>query len=104
MVRFSLASIPVNHQEDWTPASLVTSGSSEYVEGHLVRSALPKPDDFSQAGQFYRSLNSTQQEHLVGNLAADLAGISQELLGIVLSYLHNASPELEERVSQRLKR
>ncbi|MED1795172.1 catalase [Brevibacillus nitrificans] len=97
-------SIPVNHQEDWTPASLVTSGSGEYVEGHLVRSAAPKPDDFSQAGQFYRSLNATQQEHLVGNLAADLAGISPELQGIVLSYLHNASPELEERVSQRIKR
>lgn len=97
-------SIPVNHQEDWTPASLITSGSGEYVEGHLVRSAAPKPDDFSQAGQFYRSLNATQQEHLAGNLAADLAGISPELQDIVLRYLHIASPELEERVSQRLKR
>ncbi|MFJ7933952.1 catalase [Sporosarcina sp. NPDC096371] len=90
--------IPINHQKDWSPASLVTSGDGRYVEGHLVRSDLPKQDDFTQAGHFYHALSPVQQDHLVTNLAADLAGISQETQRIVLTYLYNASPEMWERI------
>nr|WP_318617763.1 catalase [Sporosarcina sp. YIM B06819] len=94
--------IPINHQQDWLPASLVTSGNGRYVEGHLVRSDLPKQDDFTQAGQFYYGLPLVQQDHLVKNLATDLAGISQKTQRIVLSYLYNASPELWERVVREI--
>ena len=94
--------IPINHQQDWSPASLVTSGNGRYVEGHLVRSDLPKQDDFTQAGQFYNTLPPVQQDHLVSNLAADLAGISRETQRIVLSYLYNASPEMWERVVREI--
>ena len=48
--------VPINHQQDWSPATLVTSGNGRYVEGHLVRADLPKQDDFTQAGQFYHAL------------------------------------------------
>ncbi|MEK5040349.1 catalase [Sporosarcina sp. FSL K6-3457] len=94
--------IPINHQQDWSPASLVTSGEGRYVEGHLVRSDLPKQDDFAQAGQFYRALPPVQQDHLVSNLAADLAGISRGTQRIVLTYLYNASPEMWERVVREI--
>lgn len=94
--------IPINHQQDWSPASLVTSGEGRYVEGHLVRSDLLKQDDFTQAGQFYTSLPSVQRDHLVNNLATDLAGISHETQRIVLTYLYNASPEMWERVVQQI--
>ncbi|MBE9918152.1 catalase [Paenibacillus donghaensis] len=94
--------IPVNHQENWSPNSLVTSGSGRYVEGQLVRSGLSKTDDFTQAGQFYRTLSAPQQERLVDNLAADLTGISPETQRIVLSYLYNASPELGDRVAKQI--
>ncbi|WP_246469522.1 catalase [Cohnella nanjingensis] len=95
--------IPVNHQENWSPASLVTSGNGRYVEGHLVRSDLSKPDNFTQAGQYYHALPPVHQEHLVDNLAADLAGISRETQSIVLSYLHHASVELGERVARQIQ-
>ncbi len=95
--------IPINHQQDWSPASLVTSGDGRYVEGHLVRSDLPKQDDFTQAGQFYHALPPGQQDHLVTNLSADLAGISPETRRIVLTYLYNASPELGERVVRQIE-
>ncbi|MBE1556224.1 catalase [Sporosarcina limicola] len=95
--------IPINHQQDWSPASLVTSGDGRYMEGHLMRSDLPKQDDFTQAGQFYQALPPVQQDHLVNNLAADLACISPETQRIVLTYLHNASPEMGERVVRQIE-
>lgn len=96
--------IPINHQQDWSPDSLVTSGKGRYVEGHLVRSVLPKQDDFTQAGQFYRSLSPVQQARLINNLSADLAGISHETRSIVLAYLYKASSEMGERVAQQIER
>jgi catalase len=95
--------IRINHQENWTPDSLVTSGNGRYVEGPLVRSDLAKPDNFTQAGEYYRTLTPVQQEHLVDNLSADLIGISGGTQRIVLSYLSNASPELGEKVAQQMK-
>lgn len=94
--------IPINHQQDWSPADLQTSGEGRYVEGQLVRSDLTKQDDFTQAGQYYRSLSPVGQEHLVNNLAADLAGISNETRGIVLNYMYQASSELGERVKRQI--
>ena len=58
-------SIPINHQQHWSPDSLVTSGNGRFVEGRLERTDIPKQDDFMQAGEFYRSLAPLQQEHLV---------------------------------------
>lgn len=95
--------IPVNHQKDWTADSLVTSGAGRVVEGHLVRSELSEPDNFTQAGQFYHALTPLQQDHLVGNLSKDLAGISDGIKSIVVSYLYHASAELGERVSRQIE-
>jgi catalase len=95
--------IPINHQQNWTPESLVTSGSGRFVEGRLVRSDLPKEDDFAQAGQYYHALAPLQQEHLIDNLAAELAGISLETQNIVLGYLYQASAELGERVARNIQ-
>lgn len=94
--------VPVNHQENWTPASLVTSGDGRFVEGQLERSDLPKQDDFTQAGQYYRALSSKHQDHLVSNLAADLKDISPETQSIVLEYLHKASADLGDRVKREI--
>ncbi|WP_127529870.1 catalase [Paenibacillus kobensis] len=95
--------IPINHQQNWTPESLVTSGNGRHVEGRLMRSDIPKQDDFTQAGQYYRALAPLAQEHLVDNLAADLAGISPDTQTIVLGYLYKASAELGERVARKIQ-
>lgn len=95
--------IPVNHQEHWSPGELITSGTGRHVEGRLVRRAIPKADDFTQAGERYRSLPAVQKEHLADNLAADLAATSGEIRKIILEYLHHASEELAERVAMQIK-
>ncbi|MGX9929749.1 catalase [Virgibacillus salarius] len=96
--------IPINHQENWWPGDLVTSGSDRYVEGRLARSETPKQDDFAQAGAYYNSLPVQQQKHLVTNLARDLTGISSEIRSIVLKYLYNAASELGEQTSHQIER
>ncbi len=94
--------VPVNHQVNWTPANLVSSGNDRYVEGTLQRSDIPKEDDFTQAGEYYDSLTMTEREDLVQNLAADLAGISIDTRSIVLTYLTKASHELATRVKHAI--
>lgn len=96
-------SVPINHQQHWTPASLVSSDDGRFVEGQIVRSDLSKPDDFTQAGQYYQSLPPVQQDHLVDNLTADLVGISPETQRDVLSYLYEASAELGARVARQIQ-
>ncbi|RDW16105.1 catalase [Oceanobacillus arenosus] len=95
-------SIPINQQKDWSPASLVTSGNGRYVEGRLVRSDLPKQDDFTQAGQYYHALSFVNQDHLINNLSAELAVISPEIRKVILKYLFQASSELGERVDRQI--
>jgi catalase len=94
--------IPVNNQANWSPDTLVTSGDGRHVEGTLVRSEIPNPDNFTQAGQYYLSLQPIQMDHLVDNLAADLAGVSGTTQSIVLGYLTNASAQLGARVRQQI--
>lgn len=94
--------LPINQQQDWTPESLITSGSGKYVAGQLIRSEIPKTDDFTQAGQFYEDLTPEDQEHLVENLAIDLAAISDDIAQIVLGYLHQSSSQLGERVAEHI--
>ena len=95
-------SIPINHQQHWSPDSQVTSGNGRFVEGRLERTDIPKQDDFMQAGEFYRSLAPLQQEHLVANLTGELVQVSRETQNIVLGYLYKASAELGERVSRAI--
>lgn len=96
-------SIPINHQANWKPSDEVTSGTGRHVAGRLERTAPPKGDDFTQPGQFYRSLSPVHQEHLVHNLAADLGAASPELQRVVLGYLAQASPELGGRVARQIE-
>lgn len=96
-------SISVNHQENWSPDEQLTSGIGRSVEGQLVRSELPNPDNFTQAGQRYLSLSPEGQNHLVDNLAVDLATVSTEIQSVVLGYLHSASTELGQRVSTQIE-
>ncbi|SHH52213.1 catalase [Sporobacter termitidis DSM 10068] len=92
-------SLPVNHQQNWTPDHIVTGGVGTYVQGPLVREGIRKADDFTQAGQRYRSLSAEGQNHLADNIASELAAVSAETRRTVLGYLSRASAELGERVA-----
>jgi catalase len=95
--------IPINHQSDWNTSDIITSGKGRHVNGRLQRSDIKKQDDFTQAGQYFHTLPPIQQDHLVQNLANDLAGISDQTRSTVLQYLYNASSNLGERVLKRIE-
>lgn len=95
--------IPVNRQPDWSPLSMVTSGDGRFVEGKLVRSQIPKPDDFTQAGERYKALSEGQRQSLAENLGASLSEASIENQQIIINYLRKASPQLAEQVNKQLQ-
>lgn len=94
--------IPINHQANWSPTEQITSGAGRYVADRLVRSDIPKADNFTQAGQFYQSLTQVQQDHLVQNLTDDLSAASHEIQRVVLGYLFQADTTLAEKVARQI--
>lgn len=95
-------SIPVNHQQNWTPDDLITSGVGTSVDGRLVRSEITKPDNFTQAGEYYQLLSQEGQDHLADNLVSDLAHVTGETQKVVPGYLNTASAEIGQRVASKI--
>ncbi len=95
--------IPINHTPAWSPScSLVTSGKGQYISGVAMRSHIPKPDNFSQAGEHYHCLSDVQKEHLIDNIALELYTIAAPIQNCVLDYFYQASTEFGQRVKQRM--
>jgi len=47
-----------------------------FIQGNIIREKIFKTNDFAQAGERYRSLDKTEQEHMAGNLVADLSHVT----------------------------
>ncbi len=99
---------PVNYE----PSSLDPDAPGEamagnpYVhrlEGEVTRQKIRLTDDFTQAGERYRSLSKMDQEHLVDNLVADLLKIDRPIQQRMVGNLTNADPELGRLVALGLK-
>ncbi len=73
------------------------------IEGEVTRQKIRLTDDFTQAGERYRSLSKMDQEHLVDNLTADLLSIDRPIQQQVVENLTNADPELGRLVAEGLK-
>ncbi|QED49479.1 catalase [Cytobacillus dafuensis] len=95
--------LPVNQQQNWTPANQITSGDGRYVEGKLERTSITKQDDFGQAGEFYTRLTQIEKEHLAENLASDLKVISDDIRKKVMEYFNKVSPDLAMRIEIEMK-
>lgn len=51
-----------------------------FIQGNIIREKIFKTNDFFQAGERYRTLNKTEQEHLAGNLVADLSHVTDSAI------------------------
>jgi catalase len=73
------------------------------IEGEVTRRKIRITDDFTQAGERYRSLSKMDQEHLVDNLIADLMHIDKPIQQRVIDNLRKADPELGQSVAKGIK-
>jgi catalase len=74
-----------------------------HLEGDAAREKIRLTDNFAQAGERYRSLNTVDQDHLVDNIASSLCHAETAIQDRMVANLANADPELGRRVNEGLK-
>jgi len=99
---------PVNYEPSSLgrdlPVEAPTSTPREYrIEGEMTRQKISKTNDFTQAGERYRSLSKMDQAHLVDNLVSDLMHIDKPIQQREVENLTKADPELGKFVVKGLK-
>ncbi|GAC1550256.1 MAG: catalase [Collimonas sp.] len=74
------------------------------LSGSTQQARIVKTDNFSQAGEFYRSLSKQQQENLIANLAGDLGKVSNpDIKQIMLSHFYKADSAYGTRLTAAVK-
>jgi len=100
---------PVNYEPNSLAGGMPKEAREEgkarlyQLEGGVTRQKISLTNDFAQAGERYRSLNKMDQEHLIGNLIADLMNIDKPIQQRVIDNLTEADPELGRSVAKGLK-
>ncbi|MFB4213469.1 catalase [Shouchella sp. JSM 1781072] len=95
--------VPVNHQKDWSPGNLVTSGDGRYVEGVLQRSDLEKQDDYAQPRMFYEALPPQEKADLVDNIGSQLKSVAGDVQTVVINELNKVSTDLANRIKNAMQ-
>ena len=79
-----------------------TAETHACVEGQIERRKISLTDDFTQAGERYRGLSKTDQDHLVDNIADSLGKADLPIQKRMVNNLTKADAELGRRVSEIL--
>ena len=97
--------LPVNRplKGVWSPERLVTSGEGTEACGEQIRASIPKTDNFSQAGERYRSLDTAARERLVDNIARELYRAPAEVQTCVTGYFYRADAQFGTEVIQMIE-
>lgn len=68
-----------------------------------VQKKISKPNDFKQAGEFYRSLSETEKAHLINNLSGDLALVTdRNVVKKMVGYFYMADSDYGKRLAAKL--
>ncbi|WP_370637494.1 catalase [Flagellimonas sp. HMM57] len=97
----------VNYQPS-TKISVSDDEKYKYVKETLKNVTLgqqkiSKTNDFSQAGDFYRSLTKKEQENLIGNLAGDLGQVKDKAIQkTMITYFYRADRDFGMKLATNL--
>jgi catalase len=80
-------------------APLAGAPAVDRVADNIVRAKLTLTDDYTQAGERYRSLGQMDQDHLVDNIADSLCKADRSIQQRMVEHLTKADPELGKRVA-----
>lgn len=72
------------------------------LSGHVVRQRIEKTDDFTQAGELYRSFTQQQKDNLLRNLIADLSQVKQDIQLRAVCNFYRADAEYGARLAEGL--
>jgi len=98
---------PVNYgpssQDGVKPAPLEGAPYEHYIQGNVTQEKIYKTDDFTQAGERYHSMTTTEKEHLVDNLVADINQVTKpEIQMRAIENLRQANENLAASVASGL--
>lgn len=74
-----------------------------YVSGNVERKVIPKTDDFTQAGERYRTLNKTEKAHLCDNIAVELWKCRPDIINRVMQFFENADKDFAAGVMHAME-
>lgn len=77
--------------------------TSPYVEGYITQKVIAKTDDFSQAGELYRSYSKEEKEHLIGNIIAELWSVDESIQKRLIKHFKAADIDYGTRIEHGLK-
>ncbi len=73
------------------------------IEGAVDRyDQRPESDDFIQAGDLYRLMNSDEQQRLIDNIVGSMVSVSEEIQRRQIEHFTRADPEYGRRVAEGL--
>ncbi len=96
--------IPVNQVRYPIPAVATSGGTpaAVHIEGAIERNPVVKSDDFSQAGEHYRSISAKEQDQLVDNIVDHLMFVDDKIQKKVVGYFTQADGTFGARIARGL--
>jgi catalase len=77
---------------------------STFTNTQTAQQKISKPNDFRQAGEFYRSLSDKEKENLISNLSGDLAQVqNKDIVRKMVGYFYMADADYGKRLAAALK-
>lgn len=98
----------VNFQPNTDPNGSVDNAKFDYPTATFTnvktaQAKISKPDDFKQAGEFYRSLSEKDKTDLIDNLSTDLAAVTdRDVVRKMVGYFYMADADYGKRLAEKL--
>jgi len=86
-----------------TEAKRTGSEHQPHYNAHLVRQKIPRENNFSQAGERYRSFTDWERNDLIRNLVNTLLPCRQQIRERIIGLFHQCDPDYGKRVSEGLQ-
>ncbi len=99
----------INYQPSVNPEGFTDNNSynystQTYAQPTIVQHKIDKPNDFKQAGDFYRSLTESEKVNLVKNLCADLGQVTNRTVtSLMIGHFYMADSDFGIRIATALK-
>jgi catalase len=94
---------PSTSKNGFTDNENYNYSKSNFSNTTTVQQKISKPNDFKQAGDFYRSLNETEKQNLISNLSGDLKGVTnKDVVKKMVGYFYMADSDYGKRLAKEL--